>query len=343
MVDELFKQIISSSVLISIPAAIIYLFGTIINMRSVNRSKEDTCIYGLYFVMFFIFIPSLIYYYFLYKNVLNPYIINILKILFPQTISFKFHEYHIILLQGFITATLILISNNILQTCLSKIRSWLSTFIPNNIQTYLSKIRSRLSRSSSKNNCTQNQCVNSGGSSKSSLKNSCAQNRGMNYCLGFFICSSITIFSTLYFFSKNANQFIDLSSWESSWGYISLLLSFLILSLVACNLPSVHNEYYQARVFLSENNDFLPDNKDSLKDQFLFGKMLQNSDTTVKLYLEEKDKHIEINKDFIKYIETDGIPKREKLSECILSIPKNLIIYSTAFILFLVLLNLFHL
>jgi hypothetical protein len=319
MVYELFTQILSSSVIISIPIAIIYFFGTLINLRSVNRSKEDTCLYGLYFAMFFITIPSLIYYYFFHNQKLNSYLIDLLKPLFPITIQFTyFHDYFTIILQFIIILYLSLL--------LTDFDKFLQMHSPR-LYIFLLKCYKILSK-------IHIPKMKSCGLSESSSDKKCEKNRGMNYCLLLFILSSITIFSTLYFFLSE-NQFEALSSSKFPLGFISLVLSIILLFLVACNLPSVHNEYRWVKVILSEGKDYL-------HDQILQGQLLQNGDTLVKICSNDK-KHIEINKQFIRYIETDGTPKREKLLECILSMPQNFIILCFYFIFLWVLLNLLHL
>jgi hypothetical protein len=60
-INYFFKVILSSSALIIIPTSVIYYFGTLYSLRTVNRSKEDTCIHGFHFVVIFIIVPSILF------------------------------------------------------------------------------------------------------------------------------------------------------------------------------------------------------------------------------------------------------------------------------------------
>jgi hypothetical protein len=294
--NDFFNVILNSSLLIAIPTALIYYFGILYNSRTINRSKEDICHQGFHFVVFFVIAP-LIFFYIIDRIGLIYFLQWLLQSLLAFfKINLNFFKIALITItaQFFILLTLLYVlwdSDNILKKRLYKWHRIESSAkkMPDYIFKYFPKINV-IRKSSEEKDDVKNLC--------SPLKK-CADGRCLTYCIFFLIFSCTTILLTLYciFYLKVGTLLM----------VILFIMSFFILSLIACCLPSIFNVVNPVTVFLPECH------------KYLFGQIEQNTDSLVRIYDTKTGERIEINKKYIGFIKTSAdISWKKMFLECIL-------------------------
>lgn len=291
--NSFFNILLSSSLLIIIPTAIIYYFGTLYNSRTVNSSKEDSCLYGFHFVIIFVIAPLITFLIFYRIGILEFLDWLLQKRLLGLNSSEFFSRIALITItaQLFIATSLLYIywdSANILIERLYKwsVIKYLAEKVPPLIFKHFPKISTKRETSKSKDE-EGNRC--------SPLKK-CAEGRCLIYCMFFLIFSCITIFLTLYCIF-NVGTLLRI---------ILLIMSFFILSLIACCIPSILNIHNQVTVILSECQEPL------------YGELEKNTDTLVRIFTKNGER-IDISKNSIEFIKTTSkeIPWKKMFLECI--------------------------
>lgn len=290
--NDLLHVILSSTLLVIIPSAIIYYFGTLYNSRTVKRSKEDICIYGFHFFIVFVIIPLILFCIFSQIGLLG-FVQYLLKTRFYSGSVNYFNKIALITItaQFFIVICLLYVYQDSRNILLSRLYKWpgikrIAKILTDNVFKHLPKIK-KVRENSEPNDRPENRC---------SPVQKCAEGRCLSYCLFFLFFSCTTIILTFFCILE-----VDILL-----KFILSIMSFFILSLIACCLPSIF-------IICDRVTVFLPGYQESLS-----GQLEMDTDELVRIYT-KTGKRININKKMIGLIETStDLSWKKMLLECVL-------------------------